>query len=220
MAHQRIGSSLASPLHRSGGGAGHRNRLVTIPASIPAHTHPALRGHLDVIRFAASNRLCVELRYLGSSRLIEPYSLRETREGHVILHAHNRDKDAHRSYRLDRIEGASVTKETFVPRFAIELTNSGPIVIPPTANRAPPAHSIDPLYANRTTRSRGSTPSRRSRVQSRGPTHIYECYYCGKRFRRKKRDTRLKPHKDKNGFPYASRSAQSTKKTWRTAIIN
>ena len=120
-----------------------RNRLVTIPTSIPAHAHPALRGHLDVIRFAASNRLCVELRYLGSSRLIEPYSLRETREGHLILHAHNRDKDAHRSYRLDRIEGASVTNETFVPRIAIELTHSGPVVIPPTPGRL--ASSTDPL---------------------------------------------------------------------------
>ena len=184
-----------------------RNRLIPIPTSIPAHARPALRGHLDVIRFAASNRLCVDLRYQGSSRPIEPYSLRETREGHFILHAHNRNKDAHRSYRLDRIEGASVTNETFVPRFAVELAHSGPIVIPPTPNRALPAYSTDPLNATRTTRSRGGAPSRRSPVQSRDPTHIYECYYCGKRFRRKKRNARLKPHKDKNGSPCASRSA-------------
>ena len=45
-----------------------------------------------------------------------------TRERHIILHAHNRDKNAHRSYRLDRIEEASVTSEPFVPRFAVELT--------------------------------------------------------------------------------------------------
>ena len=109
-----------------------RERLVPIPTSIPAHARPALRGHLDVIRFAAANRLCVELRYLGSSRLIEPYSLRETQEGHVILHAHNRDKDAHRSYRLDRIEGASVAKEPFVPRFAVELNHSQSVAITPT----------------------------------------------------------------------------------------
>ena len=169
-----------------------RNRLVPIPASIPDHAQPALRGHLDVIRFAASNRLCVELRYLGSSRLIEPYSLRETRAGHVILHAHNRNKDAHRSYRLDRIEGASVTNESFVPRFAVELTHSLPVVIPPTP---------------KTTRSGSGIRNRRARVQSRGPIHIYECYYCGRRFRRKKRNAMLKPHKDKNGFPCASRSA-------------
>ena len=128
-----------------------RNRLVPIPASIPAHAHPAFRSHLDVIRFAAANRLCVELRYLGSSRLIEPYSLRETREGHIILHAHNRNKDAHRSYRLDRIEGASVTNDSFVPRFAVELTHSGPGVIPRTPTRARQVYSTDPLKTTGTT---------------------------------------------------------------------
>ncbi|MDE2824352.1 MAG: nucleotidyl transferase AbiEii/AbiGii toxin family protein [Chloroflexota bacterium] len=139
-----------------------RNRLFPIPASIPAHAHPALRGHLDVIRFAASNHLCVELRYQGSIRLIEPYSLRETRKGHVILHAHNRDKDAHRSYRLDRIEGASVTSETFIPRFAVELTHSGPVAILPTPSRALPTSFADPLSGARSTRSRGGIRSRRS----------------------------------------------------------
>ena len=184
-----------------------RNRLVPIPTSIPAHAHPALRGHLDVIRFAASNRLCVDLRYQASRRLIEPYSLRETREGHVTLHAHNRDKDAHRSYRLDRIEAVRVTNETFVPRFAIELTHSGAVVIPPTPSRTPSGFSADPLSATRTTPSQGGTRNRRSSVRSRGPTHIYECNYCGKHFRRRKRNATLKPHKDKNGFPCSSRSA-------------
>ena len=131
------GTAPRSPA-RYGGAAGEdviRARLVRFPTSIPVHAHSALQGHLDVIRFAASNRLCVELLYQGSSRLIEPYSLRRTRDGNVILHAHNRDKDAHRSYRLDRIERASVTSESFVPRFAIELTPSGPVEIPPTVTR-------------------------------------------------------------------------------------
>ena len=56
-------------------------------------------------------------------------------EGNVILHAHNRDKNAHRSYRLDRIEGARVTNQSFTPRFAIELTPSW------TCLRSPPAAS-------------------------------------------------------------------------------
>ena len=46
-------------------------------------------------------------------------------EENIILHAHNRDKDEPRSYRVDRIEGANVTGETFNPRFAIELTHAG-----------------------------------------------------------------------------------------------
>jgi hypothetical protein len=39
---------------------------------------------LETIRFAAANHLCVELAYGGSRRLIEPYSLRRTRDGNII----------------------------------------------------------------------------------------------------------------------------------------
>jgi hypothetical protein len=41
----------------------------------------------ETIRFAAVNHLCVELDYQGSTRLIEPYSLRRTRDGYFPLHA-------------------------------------------------------------------------------------------------------------------------------------
>lgn len=40
---------------------------------------------LEIIRFAAANRLCVDLAYQGSRRLIEPYSLRRTRDGNLLL---------------------------------------------------------------------------------------------------------------------------------------
>lgn len=81
---------------------------------------------LEMIRFGALNRLCVELGYQGSTRLIEPYSLRETQNGDIVLHAHNLDKDGHRSYRIDQIQGARVTNQTFNPRFEIELTPVDP----------------------------------------------------------------------------------------------
>jgi len=97
----------------------------------PGRSNP----NLEIVRFAASNRLCVELDYRNSTRLIEPYSLRETESGDIVLHAHNLDKDQHRSYRVDRIQGAHVTHQTFNPRFEVELTPSGPIPIAPTANR-------------------------------------------------------------------------------------
>ena len=55
------------------------------------------------------NRLCVDLTYQGR-RLIEPYSLRRTRDGNLLLYAvkHNTGED--RSYRVDRIQGARATK--------------------------------------------------------------------------------------------------------------
>ena len=107
-----------------------RERSVEFPHPMPFDVQVALRTHLDVIRFAAANRICVELDYQGSTRVIEPYSLRRTKAGDLILHAHSRDNDGHRSYRIDWIEGVRATSEAFVPRHAIELTPSGPIVIP------------------------------------------------------------------------------------------
>ena len=94
-----------------------------------------VQPHLEIIRFAASNLLCVDLSYLGTTRRIEPYSLRRTRQGHIVLHAHNVDKDEHRSYRVDRIRGAQITSQTFNPRFAIELTPAGPVAMASTRRR-------------------------------------------------------------------------------------
>ncbi len=151
------------------------------------------QSHLEVIRFAAANRLCIDLDYQGSTRRIEPYSLRRTRDGNIILHAFNTDKNAHRSYRVDRISGAQTTNETFVPRYEIELTPQGPVSIQPTARRET---GLAPRV--RSTR----TPTRRT-----GPQYVYECSYCGKKFYRKKRTSRLNPHKDKDGYRCSGRHA-------------
>src|SRR5690606_36518764 len=63
-----------------------RERTLRLPL------RPVAQSYLEVIRFAAANRLCVALNYQGSSRLIEPYSLRRTRDGNIVLHAFNADK--------------------------------------------------------------------------------------------------------------------------------
>ena len=88
---------------------------------------------LEAIRFAAANRLCVDLLYQGSVRRIEPYSLRRTRAGAILLFAMRTEDGESRSYRLDRIEGAAITEETFKPQFAIELTPGDSLWIPPVA---------------------------------------------------------------------------------------
>lgn len=100
-------------------------RTRVLPMSIPIHS----RSFLEIIRFAAANQLCIDLRYDGSSRRVEPYSLRQTREGNFVLHAIRSDSGENRSYRLDRIQGASVTKQTFSPRYLIELTPEGSVPI-------------------------------------------------------------------------------------------
>ena len=106
-----------------------RERALRLPVTAVG------QSYLEIIRFAAANRLSVELDYQGSTRRIEPYSLRRTREGNVILHAFNVNRGEHRRYRVDRIQGARVTDQTFTPRYEIELTAKGPVIIPPTTTR-------------------------------------------------------------------------------------
>lgn len=147
---------------------------------------------LETIRFAAANRLCVNLAYQGTRRLIEPYSLRRTRDGNLLLYAvkHNTRED--RSYRVDRIQNAQVTDTPFTPRYAIELTASGPISAPPTTRTR--LQGISSLYS-----------STRSRKTKFGPTYVIECSYCGKRFNRNTYKFQLNPHRDKSGYPCPGR---------------
>ncbi len=80
---------------------------------------------LEPVRFAAINRLLVDLGYGGHHRLIEPYSLRRTRIGNVLLHAIRADSGAHRSYRVDRIQSVAVTTRPFRPRYVVEFSAAG-----------------------------------------------------------------------------------------------
>jgi predicted nucleotidyltransferase component of viral defense system len=155
---------------------------------IPGRSTP----FIEVIRFAASNHLLVDLDYqnddgVRSTRLIEPYSLRRTRDGNIILCAVNAEKEESRSYRVERIQGATILSRGFTPRFQIELTPSGPLVVPDTSRggesglRQPPA------------RRRGNA----------WPTtiYLYRCPVCSKRFERSSKDPVLRAHKNPSGSP-------------------
>jgi predicted nucleotidyltransferase component of viral defense system len=185
-----------------------QGRQPVIPAAFPlspgdivirpaagAITIPGMASSapIEVIRFAASNRLCVELDYVDEQgkrgvRTIEPYSLRRTQAGDIILHAVRVDNQQHRSYRIDRIRGARATQRTFAPRYAIELTPAGPISAP-MATYGP----------------RISSPTRSRTSGYSGPIYVYECSRCNKRFDHSKRDSALRAHKDQNGWPCSGR---------------
>jgi hypothetical protein len=126
------GEEVPHPAAISTSGAEITVRTRELPRGIPMRT----RGPLEIIRFAAANHLCVDLAYDGSTRRIEPYSLRETRDGNFVLYATRSDSGESRAYRIDRIQGASVTDQAFSPRHLIELTTEGPLSIPPTARSA------------------------------------------------------------------------------------
>jgi predicted nucleotidyltransferase component of viral defense system len=159
-------------------------RSRVLPMAIPIRS----RSALEIIRFAAANHLCVDLTYDGSVRRIEPYSLRQTAEGNYVIHAIRTNSGEHRSYRVDRIYGATVTSEVFSPRYTVEITSAGPL--PVVASSATPRVS----RISRTLRS------------SRGPRYVYRCSYCRKTFSRQRMDGSLNAHKTPQGYPCPSRT--------------
>jgi len=88
---------------------------------------------IEIIRFAASNLLCVDLDYRGNTRRVEPYSLRFNGEGGIILEVHDVDKNECDRYLVDNIQGAQITDQVFNPRFAIELMPATDITGVPAA---------------------------------------------------------------------------------------
>lgn len=150
---------------------------------------------LETIRFAAANHLCIDLDYRDqngtrSTRRIEPYSLRRTLDGTVLLHAERSDGRGHRAYRVDRIHGAAVADQTFRPRYRVELTPLGAQAVPQTDRQ-----SMGPMRTSVARRSR-STEVR----------YVYECTYCGKKFTHHRQNPRLRKHKDKGGYLCGGRS--------------
>jgi len=100
------------------------------PAMASSWRTMGVSAPLEIIRFAAANRLCVSLDYRNEQghrdvRIIEPYSLRRSSDGNLLLMAVKADTGEVRSYRADRIVSASAAAQMFVPRYAIELTDMG-----------------------------------------------------------------------------------------------
>lgn len=80
---------------------------------------------MELLRYAGANRLKVDIDYRAENgrlgpRRVEPYALRQTRDGNLVLFVVN-DRQLLRSYRLDRITGIRPTTETFTPRFRVEF---------------------------------------------------------------------------------------------------
>ncbi len=139
----------------------------------------------EAIRFAASNRLCVELGYHGTTRVIEPYSLRRARSGNLLLHAVRVDSREHRSYSIGQITSVRVTNRSFRPVFRIEFAASGNLSAPPVR--------------------RGSSTFSAPRRRPAGIVYIVQCRICGRTFRRSTSSTVLRAHKGQHGYPCRGR---------------
>lgn len=142
---------------------------------------------LESIRFAGANRLLVEFEYSGKHRVVEPYSLRRSRAGNVLLYAFELAAGHIKAFDLSKISNLRAASNRFQPRYAVELGVGSPAFIPPVAQR----------------------PREVSKPSGwRGPAYVYECRVCGRRFPHKKRDNSLQRHNDNQGYPCSGRRGQ------------
>ncbi|MFA5829457.1 MAG: nucleotidyl transferase AbiEii/AbiGii toxin family protein [Candidatus Gracilibacteria bacterium] len=163
---------------------------------------------LDRIRFAAANYLCVEIIYhredgAQNTYLIEPYSLRRTSDNHLLLYSLKHNTADIRAFRTDRIINAIATTTTFTPKYRIEFLPSAPL------NPGGVVLSYDRDILGVSKRKKSSNYSfakllkpSRSRSSSFGSTikYIYQCPFCRKTFHRSSMDSKLNPHKNKQGW--------------------
>jgi len=80
---------------------------------------------LELLRYAGANRLKVDIDYRAEQgrqgpRRVEPYSLRRTQDGNLVLFVVN-DHGELRGYRVDRIAAIRPTAVTFIPKYQIEF---------------------------------------------------------------------------------------------------
>ena len=190
----------------SGFGLARMDDTWRMPAMVQAWGAEA--GSLETLRFAAANRLCVQLDYTKesgerTSPTIEPYSVRRTSAGDLLLVGVKADTGESRSYRLDRIRSATVTRKAFKPRYAIELTASGPLSAPSAARQPAAVSSFSPA---RSPAARKPAGARAVKPPSgTGLTYTFACTVCGKKFKRDKYDATMNPHKAKQGWPCPGR---------------
>jgi predicted DNA-binding transcriptional regulator YafY len=140
---------------------------------------------LEVIRFAGANRLLIEFVYDGTRRSVEPYSLRQSSAGNLLLYGWERESTHIKAFNIAKMREVQSTNIAFQLRYRVEFTSAGPLSVPPTAALMPRASHSE--YRPQ--------PRRRRQPTAFGPTYVFVCPYCQKQFRHSKNDSTLRKHK-------------------------
>lgn len=161
---------------------------------------------LEPVRFAAVNHLCLEIDYMKQGMefkkyLIEPYSLRRTKDNNIILKAikHN-SHTPDGTFRTDWIRKIKVTHQTFKPRYKIEFSLTGSIGAQPTSRKSD--YNVG-SYSSGWGAKRSST--RRSKASPWGMKYIFQCGTCMKHFTKSTNDPKLRAHKNSYGSQCSGR---------------
>jgi predicted nucleotidyltransferase component of viral defense system len=141
---------------------------------------------------AGADRKIVRMTYDGIRRDVEPYALayKRRKDGHREEYFYGWDLTGGRTsgpgikaFVNTKIQGLEISNEAFAPRYPIELAKAGE-----QSGRG---------YFSGTRFGSGHTATI-SRLRH-GWRYTIECIYCSRQFKRMRRDTAMKPHKDGYG---------------------
>jgi len=76
----------------------------------------------ELIRYAGANHLCVKIEYQGKIYVIEPYDLKKTINGSIILLAIDHNTNQIVFFNIHDIQKIEMIKISFNPRYLIALT--------------------------------------------------------------------------------------------------
>jgi hypothetical protein len=145
---------------------------------------------LEVVRFAGANRLLVEFTYDGKRRAVEPYSLRRAGTGNILLYGWEQGSTHIKAFNTSKMTDVRATGTPFVPRYQIEFAPTGSLRVAPAASAA---RSGVPFGKP------GRSGSRRRSSRRTGPTYIFQCPVCQKKFYRSTNNPSLRAHKGIGG---------------------
>ncbi len=151
---------------------------------------------------AGASKKLLRLHYHGVDRLVEPYSLlyrvRKDGVGREYFYAYDQTGGRQsgpglKTFVARDIDNLELTEQEFEPRFEIEVSKAGEF--------GDQVRFTQALGGRRTSRRIAGTFRGRHRT-----VYVIECSTCGKTFQRLRNSTRLKRHKDAQGYDCFGRS--------------
>jgi predicted DNA-binding transcriptional regulator YafY len=93
--------------------------------AVPQRIHG---GAMEQLRFAGANRLLVGFNYSGKARVTEPYSLRYAETtGNLNFYGWEQSSQQIKCFTVSKMSEVQVLRDTFTPRYHIELGAPGAI---------------------------------------------------------------------------------------------
>ncbi|MFA5293624.1 MAG: nucleotidyl transferase AbiEii/AbiGii toxin family protein [Phycisphaerae bacterium] len=155
----------------------------------------------NIILDAGTNMTMIEIVYDGIQRMVEPYSLvyKQRKDGVAREYFYVYDTTGGRtsgpsikSFVHTNIQEIRPTDKKFEPRYEVELSKAG--------ESAKNSYFGKPFSKRQISVRKGRHVSIKSfSLGGYGPTYIYQCPMCQKRFSRNKMNSDLNIHKDKYG---------------------